>query len=194
MREKYRIIIAAFLFIAVAGVGCANQDPGSGTASGSQPNTTGPDGSASSVESALSEGDRYRDFTVPLADGSTFTLSEHEGRVILVNFWATWCGPCVGEMPAFTGLAKKYGDKLTLVAVNCQEDESTVQAFLEENNYTFPVGLDSDGAVSALYPSDGIPYTVIIAPDGTVAHIQVGAYDADEMYTLYRKEIDKLME
>ena len=138
----------------------------------------------------IAEGDAYRDFTATLADGSTFTLSDHEGKVILLNFWATWCGPCVGEMPAFEKLQETYGEDLVLLAVNSGETQETVQAFLEENGYTFPVALDPDYTVSDLYPTDGIPYTVIIGTDGKVAAIQLGAYDADTMYGHYSELID----
>lgn len=141
----------------------------------------------------LSQGDDYRDFTAALADGGTFTLSDHEGTVILLNFWATWCGPCVGEMPAFQRLQETYGEDLVLVAVNAGEDEETVLSFLEETGYTFPVVLDPENAVSALYPSDGIPYTAIIGADGKVASIQLGAGDADMMYEHYREIIDGLL-
>lgn len=141
----------------------------------------------------ISQGDRYRDFTAPLADGGSFTLSDQEGKVILLNFWATWCGPCVGEMPAFPRLLETYGEQLCLVAVNCGESEKDVTAFLEKNGYTFPVVLDPEGDVSSLYPSDGIPYTLIIAPDGAVARIELGAGDAEYMYAFYCAEIDKLL-
>ena len=80
---------------------------------GCQSETT-PEGPAAPI----AEGDAYRDFTAPLADGGEFTLSDHEGKVILLNFWATWCGPCVGEMPAFERLQETYGEDLALVAVN----------------------------------------------------------------------------
>lgn len=141
---------------------------------------------------ALQEGDPYRDFTATLTTGETFTLSDYEGKIILLNFWATWCGPCVREMPAFPRLQETFGDDLVLVAVNCGEDEETVTAFLEENGYEFKVILDPEYAVSDLYPSDGIPYTLIIGPDGTVAHITVGAADADTMFDMYSAQIAEL--
>ena len=145
--------------------------------------------------SPIEKGDRYRDFTGELADGGTSRLSDHEGKVILLNFWATWCGPCVGEMPAFTWLAEKYGDRLALAAVNCEEDEATVRSFLSANGYTFPVVLDPKGEIGrGLYPSDGIPYTVIIAPDGTVAAIQTGASDAESMFLHYCELLDGILQ
>ncbi len=143
--------------------------------------------------SPVAAGDSYRDFTAVLADGSTFTLSDHEGSVILLNFWATWCGPCVGEMPAFPRLVEKYGDDLTLIAVNLGEDEETVKGFLEDRGYDFPVALDPEEAVGALYPTDGIPYTVLIGRDGKVASIHLGADRADVMFEFYCGEIDGLL-
>ncbi|MCM1191289.1 MAG: TlpA family protein disulfide reductase [Butyrivibrio sp.] len=142
----------------------------------------------------VAEGDEYRDFTVVLADGSDFTLSDHEGSVILLNFWATWCGPCVGEMPAFPRLLEKYGDALTLIAVDLGEKADTVESFLERNGYDFPVALDTEGDIGSLYPSDGIPYTVLIGRDGRIAYIHLGASGADEMYESYCAEIDTLLE
>lgn len=139
-------------------------------------------------------GDDYRDFTATLADGSSFTLSEHEGSVILLNFWATWCGPCVNEMPAFPRLVEKYGDDLTLIAVDMGETEKDVKAFLEENGYDFPVALDTEGGIAALYPTEGIPYTMLIGRDGKIASIYLGADKADVMFEVYCGEIDGLLE
>lgn len=151
-------------------------------------------GDTADVSGPIAKGDAYRDFTATLTDGSEFTLSDHEGKVILLNFWATWCGPCVGEMPAFEKLQETYGEDLVLLAVNSGEDEGTVTSFLEKNGYTFPVALDPEYAVAMLYPTDAIPYTVIIGTDGKVAVTQVGAGDADTMYAHYSELIDGLLE
>lgn len=151
-------------------------------------------GDTADVSGPIAKGDAYRDFTATLTDGSEFTLSDHEGKVILLNFWATWCGPCVGEMPAFEKLQETYGEDLVLLAVNSGEDEGTVTSFLEKNGYTFPVALDPEYAVAMLYPIDAIPYTVIIGTDGKVAVTQVGAGDADTMYAHYSELIDGLLE
>ena len=141
----------------------------------------------------LAQGDAMRDFTAELVNGDSFTLSDHKGKVILLNFWATWCGPCVGEMPAFTKLTEQYGDDLVLLAVNSGESKKVVTNFLLDNGYTYPVALDTDYAISSIYPSDGIPYTVIFDAEGNVAHIQVSAGDADTMYTYYSQLIDGLL-
>lgn len=142
----------------------------------------------------VSEGDEMRDFTGTLSGGGEITLSDFDGKVILLNFWATWCGPCVGEMPAFPRLMEKYGDDLKIVAVNIGEDGETVQNFLTENGYTdLTVVLDEDYSISDLYPTDGIPYTLIIDRDGNISTIHLGAGDADEMFDEYSNDIDAVL-
>ena len=190
MKHPCRTLLCALaLWLLLAGCAARQAMPGPGPVS---------DGASSAPEAVPSgpveEGERYRDFTAPLADGGSFTLSEQEGRVVLLNFWATWCGPCVGELPAFPRLMEAYGDQLALVAVNCMEDAATVRDFLDRNGYTFPVVLDEEGAVSALYPTDGIPYTVVIGPSGRIAAIQLGADTADKMYEHYAALIDGMLE
>lgn len=142
----------------------------------------------------LAEGSVAPDFTAEMTDGSTFTLSEKEGRVVLLNFWATWCSPCVGEMPAFEWLYEEYADKVEILAVNCGEDQETVNEFLETKDYTFPIAYDEDNAVSAKYPSEGIPYTLVIGKDGKVTEIFVGAQDAQTQYKMYRRALKEAMD
>lgn len=163
-------------------------------ACGGNPESSPSDGGKKEPLAPVEVGDEYRDFTVTLTDGTEFTLSDHEGSVILLNFWATWCGPCVREMPAFPMLLEKYGEELTLLAVNAGEAEKTVKSFLEKNGYEFPVAADPDNEINSLYPSEGIPYTVLIGRDGKIASIHLGADTADAMYAAYCEEIDALLE
>lgn len=138
----------------------------------------------------LSEGDTAPDFTAELVGGETFTLSENKGKVVLINIWATWCGPCVGEMPAFEKLNKEYGDDLKIVAVNCVEDKGTVDAFVKDNGYTFPIAYDENGEINNRYPTDGIPYTLVVGKDGEIKNIYLGAESEDVQYQLYKEAID----
>ena len=193
------LILALMLCLALAACGSehggtSESDAEPETSKGPEDGQSSKDGAENKATGPVAAGDDYRDFTAVLADGSTFTLSEHEGSVILLNFWATWCGPCVGEMPAFPRLLEKYGDDLTLIAVDLGEDEETVETFLERNGYEFPVALDPEGAIGSLYPSDGIPYTVVIDREGKIAVTHLGAYKADVMYEYYCGEIDELLE
>lgn len=141
----------------------------------------------------LGEGDEAPDFTVELVDGESISLSEQRDKIVLLNFWATWCGPCVREMPAFETLAKEYKDEVYVIAVNCMEDKNTVSKFVKEKGYTFPVAYDVDGEICMKYPSDGIPYTLIIDKEGIVQRIYLGAGTAEEQYEEYKKAIDDLL-
>ena len=142
----------------------------------------------------LSVGDAAPDFTAVLTDGTEFTLSEQQGKFVLLNFWATWCGPCVREMPAFEKLYGEYGEDVAILAVNCMESEDIVKAFQDENGYTFPIACDPEGDVSLKYPSQGIPYTLVIDEEGIIQNIYVGAADAETQYLEYKGAIDAVSE
>ena len=137
----------------------------------------------------IREGVEAPDFTGELIDGTSITLSELQGKPVIINFWATWCGPCVKEMPAFERLKDDFGDKIGIIAVNCGDDAGTVKDFVEENGYTFPVVLDEGYSISMLYPTNSIPYTVVLDADGKVTHISTGALDADTMYERYKEAL-----
>ncbi len=81
-----------------------------------------------------------------------------------------------------------------MLAVNCLEDKETVDKFASDNGYTFPIAYDEEGDINMKYPTDGIPYTVIIGTDGNVAKIYVGAGDAEAQYNEYKLAIDAVME
>lgn len=163
-----------------------------------------PDGSQADAEAAADQGDgviefkpgmpikegvQAPDFTGELIDGTSITLSELQGKPVIINFWATWCGPCVKEMPAFERLKDDFGDKIGIIAVNCGDDAGTVKDFMEENGYTFPVVLDEEYSISMLYPTNSIPYTVVVDAEGKVTHISTGALDADTMYERYKEAL-----
>ena len=129
-------------------------------------------------------------FEMTLLDGTKTSFEEYKGKKILLNFWATWCGPCVGEMPAFQKLSEEYPDELVILAVNCSEDKDTVQKFIDNNGYTFPIVLDTDGAIQTMFGGIySIPVTVIIDEDGYIVASHVGAADADTMYETYKSEL-----
>ena len=190
-KRSWPLMLAAFAFILTL-TACSGKDAPLASTEPTAPVSEVPD-PVQAEPVPIEVGLAAPDFTTTLVDGSSFTLSEQQGKVVLLNFWATWCGPCVGEMPAFSRLVDTYGSQLALLAVNSGEDEQTVKSFLDKNGYTFPVALDPDWALGELYPTDAIPYTVIIAPDGTVASIQLGASNADEMFDHYCQEIDKVL-
>jgi thiol-disulfide isomerase/thioredoxin len=125
----------------------------------------------------LEVGDVAPDFSVKTLKGEELTLSDLRGRVVLINFWASWCFPCVSEMPEIQKLYDEYSrDELEIIAVNVGEKENKVLDFLNNNpDYSFNIAVDEEYVVSEMYPTAGIPYTVIVSPDGVVAEIFLGA-------------------
>jgi thiol-disulfide isomerase/thioredoxin len=121
------------------------------------------------------------DFSLPLLSGGTRSLSEMTGEFVFLNFWATWCPPCREEMPSMEVLYREMADApFGMFAVNVQEDRDTVQQFIDEFGYTYPILLDSDGTLSSNYGVRGIPTSFFIAPDGTVLGMLIGTRYWDE--------------
>lgn len=118
------------------------------------------------------------DFTVPLygADGETFTLSEHRGQTVVVNFWATWCTPCCAELPYFDALWRTYGEDIAVVAVHSDLVTDDVEGYLAGFDYAVPFALDETGAViEAFGGSTMLPQTVVIDRDGVITYNAVGS-------------------
>jgi peroxiredoxin len=117
------------------------------------------------------------DFTLPDLDGQTFSLGGFQGEPVMVNFWATWCGPCVHEMPFIQEVYEMWSEKgLVLLAVNIGESQPQVRSFMQENRLSFPVLLDGTGEVAERYGVRGIPTTVLVDSEGVIRNIKVGSY------------------
>jgi cytochrome c biogenesis protein CcmG/thiol:disulfide interchange protein DsbE len=108
------------------------------------------------------------DFSLGLFDGSTFTLSEalKSGKPVVLNFWASWCGPCADEAPLLQDAARRNGDRFTFLGVNVQDVEADALAFMRKYGITYPNGAHNAGSVSVQYGMRGVPETYFIAPDG----------------------------
>ena len=107
--------------------------------------------------------------------GNRVALADLQGEVVMVNFWATWCGPCREEMPHLEALYQRYSDLgFTLLGVNVEEDSSGADEFLEETPVTFPILFDPENAVSQLYDVVAMPSTVLIDRSGNMRFIHHG--------------------
>ncbi len=115
------------------------------------------------------------DFRLDLVGGRNFHLADQKGKVVVLDFWATWCGPCLQAMPQVERATNSFKDQdVQLVAVNLQETAEQVTALLERQKLKVTVALDRDGKVADLYKAVAIPQTVIIDRQGKVARLYVG--------------------
>ena len=104
-------------------------------------------------------------------------LSSYHGRVIILNFWATWCEPCKAEMPVFERAQQQYRDQgLAVVGVDFQERDEEITAFLSQVGVTFPTLVDRTGEVSRQWRATGLPTTFLIDRQGIIRDVRVGAF------------------
>ena len=141
---------------------------------------------------ALTPASPAPDFTLRSMDGQNLRLQEQRGRVVMVNFWATWCGPCQQEMPHLNRLYEKYrASGFVLLGVNVDEDTRNAAAVATKMGLKFPVLPDADKRVSKQYDLSAMPSTVLIDRDGKVRHVHRGYRDGFE--TMYEKQIRELL-
>ena len=132
------------------------------------------------------------EFDLMKLDGTPFKLKESRGKILIVDFWATWCGPCIRSIPSLIEISKEFKEAgVELVLVNCEEPETRVRPFLERLQSIPTVVLDTEGTVAKEYNVAAIPPTVLIARDGGIDEVLVGASDENE--ELLRKKIQELI-
>jgi peroxiredoxin len=132
------------------------------------------------------------DFTLRTLEGQNLRLGEQRGRVVLVNFWATWCGPCRQEMPHLNKLYEKYKSSgFVLLGVNVDDDARQAAGVAGKLGVTFPVLPDADKRVSKQYDLSAMPSTVLIDRDGRVRYLHRGYQNGFE--TTYEKQIRELL-
>ncbi|PIQ98032.1 MAG: thiol-disulfide oxidoreductase ResA [Nitrospinae bacterium CG11_big_fil_rev_8_21_14_0_20_56_8] len=109
-------------------------------------------------------------FTLRNLAGNRVDLGDFKGKVVVVNFWATWCAPCRVEMPSFESLYRRYrSEDLTVLAISIDKNhDEAIRDFVNQYNLSFPVLLDTEGQAERLYPSQTIPFTYVIGRDGRV--------------------------
>ena len=140
------------------------------------------------------EGFLAPDFTLDTLDGTKVTLSELRGKIVLINLWTTWCPPCRAEMPALENAYKQYKDSGVVVLglnVTNQDSEKDIPPFVDEFGLTFPILLDRDGSVSALYQLKGLPTTYFVNREGIIRTVVVGGPMNE---TFIRSKIEALLQ
>ena len=114
-------------------------------------------------------------FVLASQTGTEVSLSDFQGQVVMINFWASWCGPCRQEMPLLEDLYQRYQDLgFTLLGVNVDEDSSQAVDYLKEVNVSFPILFDTANEVSQAYDVVAMPSTILVARDGTLRYIHQG--------------------
>ena len=133
------------------------------------------------------------DFKLSLLDGGEIELSALKGKnVVLLDFWATWCGPCRQVMPALDRVSKDYASKgVRYLAVNLREEPDKINAFLKQAGLKLEVPLDKDGKVAGSYNVRGIPTMVIVDKEGIVREVHVGA--SPNLEVELRKALDQIL-
>jgi len=130
------------------------------------------------------------DFELKDIDGATHRLSDYRGKVLIVNFWATWCPPCREEMPSMQRAWKKLEQEgIAMLAVNVGEDEDTIFQFTANYPVEFPLLMDRDSAVTGAWPVRGLPTTFVVDPQGRLAYRAIGGreWDDQELLALVRE-------
>ena len=182
IRSSYKkrgstLTLAALLLVLIALVVAIIFWPVEATATDSSVPTAQQDIEATTL---IHAGDVAPDFTAEMLDGSKVTLSALRGKVVLVNFWATWCPPCRQEMSHLQKdvIDRFAGKDLVVLPISRGEKRETVEAFIEKMGYTFPIGLDGDQSIYKKYASNYIPRSVVVGKDGKVVYVAVG-YDEE---------------
>ncbi|HEX8913335.1 MAG TPA: redoxin domain-containing protein [Humisphaera sp.] len=130
------------------------------------------------------------DFTLKGLDGQDVKLSDLKGSVVLLDFWATWCGPCRASLPHLDEIYKELGPKgLKAYAVDLREKPELVKSFVEKTKLSIPPLLDTDGKVAKSFKVGGIPQTVVVGKDGTIKAVVVGAGTHDKVRAAIEKEL-----
>ena len=136
---------------------------------------------------AVRTGEAAPDFTVTGLDGRSVSLSDYRGKGVLLNFWASWCGPCTHEMPRMNEAYLEGVPDVEIFAVNVGESRGTANEFASQRNLAFPVLLDPSGEAARKYRVVGLPATFLIDADGKIAGVRPGELTSSS-------EVKKLLE
>ncbi|MGO4528156.1 TlpA family protein disulfide reductase [Paenibacillus amylolyticus] len=135
--------------------------------------------SDSKSNNPIQAGEEAPDFTAFNSKGEQVQLSNYRGKAVMINFWASWCTPCVREMPLVHELAQQNENSVETLFVNVGESKGTINEFMNSHQFDFPVIVDATGKVSKLYRITGMPATMVIDRAGQFSHILLGELTED---------------
>ncbi len=186
MERVYRWmrIIALTLVTVSLLAGCGTRGEGEAEATAAPPTATQPvapspqatPSTAETKPAPTHDAVMVPNFSLESIDGKTVTLRDYKGKIILINFWASWCPPCQAEMPSLEAYYRDHKDDgFIVLAVNHKEPQETVAAFAEKMDLTFPVLLDTDGSTAQTYGVTGMPTSFFVGRDGELLGYWPGA-------------------
>lgn len=135
-------------------------------------------------------GRKLPDLELATLDGGTVNLTSWEGTPLVVNFWASWCPPCLREMPEFEQVARQRAGQVAFVGLNVRENAATARQLADQTGVTYDLALDTDGAASRAFGVVNMPTTVFVAADGTIVGVNTGALDTASL----NARIDSLLQ
>lgn len=127
---------------------------------------------------------QYADIKIFDKDGNEVKLSDFEGKPVILNFWATWCGYCIEEMPDFEEAYKEYGNDIQFLIVNTDDGITKGEEFIADKGYTFPTYYDLEYNAAITYGISGIPRTIAIDKDGNIRYNRAGMVDAEALESI----------
>jgi peroxiredoxin len=135
------------------------------------------------------------EFSVPTADGGQFSLTANAGRIVVIDFWATWCPPCRESVPEIKELLRKYpADKLVVLSASADKDEKTWRSFISKKEMTWPQFFDKDGRLAEMFGVDGYPTYVVIDRDRFIRKRLVGMNPQETIAHKLRDELKSVLE
>lgn len=135
--------------------------------------------------SGAAQGEMLSDFSITCIDGNAFNLSEQKGKVVVINLWATWCIPCVDELPNFEKISEEFSGEVSVIAIHSMPVTTDVADWLSDYSYTIPFAVDEDGNISELLnASTVLPQTIVIDREGIVAYNKSGSLTYEELHDI----------
>ena len=175
--KKITTLLLAVLLLVVL-TACQSTDVvDAATTEASQELTTSADAGAGAETTTEPEPFIVEDFELTALDGSKSNLYQYEGQIIVLNFWATWCGFCVEEMPLLDEMDKR--DDITVIAISVGEEAETVRKYIEDNGYDFDVYLDKEGTLASKFGVTGFPTSLFLGKDFEFFYSYPGMLEQD---------------
>lgn len=177
-----RVRLAALVAgVALALAACGGGSPGT--------NSPGDDSGSSAASSSPASGEPVPRLEVEAFDGSTLSLQDHAGTPMVVNFWASWCPPCIAEMPDLEAVHQSAGDRLAFVGVNTQDTPEDAAAMVDETGVTYDLVRDPDGALGQAFGVFGMPSTFYVDADGDIVARHTGLLTRDALVDDLREHL-----